>query len=188
MGSVGRIVPLALFAAALAGSTGCPKEADVEMILDASVPDYTQLPPNTDQKGLINNLIGRWYPETEILRLDDDTMVPEAWCARPPTKVQVKTDELIVQCDSGDAHIAPIARVEKSKSGGINLILRAREDAIMRQIHFIEVMGSTAKIEGTPCSDKPIAYARFPKFETLQRQIIGGKRCAQVIAEQNMLR
>lgn len=179
---------LALSLVTAAAGTGCPGETKVEsMQIDASVPDYTKLPPNTDQKGLINNLIGRWYPDAEIQRLDDDTMVPEAWCARAPSKVQVRIDEVSVQCDDGDPHVAPIARVQSSESGGIELILRARDDAIMKRIHFIEVMGPTAKIEGTPCSDKPMSYARFPKFETLQRSILGNKRCSQVMAEQRML-
>ncbi|MEQ8275251.1 MAG: hypothetical protein RMA76_43310 [Deltaproteobacteria bacterium] len=182
--------PAALASLVLSAAlVGCPGETKVEtVVLDASVPDYTKLPPNTDEKGLINNLIGRWYPDGEITRLDDDTMVPEAWCARPPTKVQVKIDEVIVQCDKGDTHTAPIARVQASKAGGIELILRARDDAVMKRIHFAEVMGASAKIEGTPCYDKLMSYARFPKFETLQRSILGGKRCSQVIAEQNMIR
>ncbi len=186
MKGTAQVIALSLVTAAVA--TGCPGETKVESVqIDASVPDYTKLPPNTDQKGLINNLIGRWYPDGEITRLDDDTMVPEAWCARPPTKVQVRIDEVIVQCDSGDPHIAPIARVQHSESGGIELILRARDDAVMKRIHFVEVMGPTAKIEGTPCQEKVMSYARFPKFETLQRSILNGKRCSQVIAEQKML-
>lgn len=179
---------LSAMVAALAFTFGCSQGAEVVSLVDASVaPDYTKLPQGGDAKSLVNNLIGRWYPEAEIKRLDDDTMVPEEWCKRPPTVLQIWSDEVKVQCDGGDPISAPIARVQQSKAGGIDLVLRAKEDAAMRVVHFVEVKGPKSVIEGTPCFKTATKYARFPKFETLQRSILAGKRCSQVILEKKMM-
>jgi hypothetical protein len=147
---------------------------------DAAVVDYATINVETDSKALIYNLIGRWFPEAEIKRLDDDTMTPESWCAREPTHLLVELDQVSVQCDQGLPQEAAIARVERS-GGGIHLVLRAKEDAQLKSLIFTKAVGTQVQVAGSPCDDsQPQAYARFHRFETLERQILSGKRCAQI--------
>lgn len=148
--------------------------------VDAAPVDYTTINVETDTKALIYNLIGRWFPEAEIKRLDDDSMTPVTWCAREPTHVLVELDQVTVQCDQGLAQEAAIARVERA-SGGIQLVLRAKEDAQLKSLVFTKAVGTSVEIAGSPCDDgQGHAYARFHRFETLERQILSGKRCAQI--------
>ena len=146
--------------------------------------DYTQAKyADADSKALMYNLIGRWFPEAEIRRLDDDSMTPEAWCARPPSHVMVHLDEVEVQCDEGLPYSAAIARVERHESGGIQVVLRAAEDAKLKSLLFEDVIGTGARLSGSPCVEggKATAHARFPKIEILRRQILSGRRCAQIV-------
>lgn len=166
------ILGLALFAA------GCGKGKDE----GPKVFDYTQAASaDGDSKALIYNLIGRWFPKTEITRLDDDSMTPEAWCKRNPSMVKVMLDEVAVQCDDGQPYQAAIARVSRHEGGGIQIVLRAGEDAKLKSLLFEKVIGSDAVITGSPCFEgKSAEHARFPKIETLRRQILGGQRCQQI--------
>jgi hypothetical protein len=173
-------------ASILVVSTGCPKGSSGQV--DASVYDYTKIDTGADKKALTYNLIGRWYPETEILRLDDDTMTPEQWCAHEPAHIEVQLDDVDVYCTDGTHHSSPIARVDRTPEG-ILLVMRASEGAKLKQLTFSEVISRSedkyrpkAKVLGSPCSDSllPEAYARFPKIEVLERQILDGRHCAQV--------
>lgn len=147
---------------------------------DAAVVDYTTINVETDSKALIYNLIGRWFPEAEIKRLDDDSMTPESWCAREPSHLLVELDQVSVQCDQGLPQEAAIARVERN-AGGIQLVLRAKEDAQLKTLNFTKAVGTEVLVAGSPCDDgQPQRYARFHRYETLERQILGGKRCAQI--------
>lgn len=171
------LIPLLCLAASV--QVGCAAEkTDADEVYD-----YTDVyGADTDSKALIYNLIGRWFPEGEIDRLDDDSMTPEAWCARDPTHIRVHLDEVVVQCDSGEPYSAAIARVARHEpSGGIELVLRAAEDAALKTLVFEEVKGTQAKVAGSPCFEGEVAeHARFPKIEVLRRQILGGQRCTQV--------
>jgi len=159
---------------------GCGKGQ--EQAAETQVYDYTAAAfADSDSKALIYNLIGRWFPEAEIKRLDDDSMTPEAWCAREPSHIRVHLDEVVVQCDSGPTYSAAIARVTRHESGGIQVVLRASEDAPLKSLLFEKVIGTKAEISGSPCAEgKKMVHARFPKIETLRRQILGGRRCAQI--------
>ena len=165
--------------AALLFVSGCGK-GDGEK--KKKVYDYTKASgAEGDSKALMYNLIGRWFPTKEVERLDDDSMTPEAWCAREPSQIRVHLDEVEVQCDSGLPHAAAIARVKRHEKGGIQLVLRASEDAPLRTLIFEQVVGTDAQITGSPCFEgKPAGHARFPKIEILGRQILGGRRCAQI--------
>ena len=145
--------------------------------------DYTKAQyADADSKALMYNLIGRWFPEAEIRRLDDDSMTPEAWCARNPSHIMVHLDEVDVQCDEGLPFAAAIARVERHESGGIQVVLRAAEDAKLKSLLFEDVIGTGARITGSPCFEGAATnHARFPKIEILRRQILGGRRCAQIV-------
>ena len=130
---------------------------------------------------MIYNLIGRWFPEDEIKRLADDSMTPDAWCAREPSHIRVHLDEVVVQCDTGPTIAAAIARVSRHESGGIQVVLRAADDAPLKALLFEKVIGTKAEVSGSPCHEgKKTAHARFPRIEILQRQILGGQRCAQI--------
>lgn len=168
-------------AAVLGLSSGCTPGASEAT--DAAIYDYTAVNTGPDTKALIYNLIGRWYPVEEIARLDDDSMTPEAFCAREPSMLTVLLDDVEIQCDQGASVSVAIARVERSAEGGIHLAMRAKEEEL-KHITFKKVLGSTAVIAGSPCyGGKDHDYARFPKYEVLQRQILGGRRCAQIIKD-----
>jgi hypothetical protein len=166
--------------------SGCPAGSSGPQ--DASVYDYTKVNTGTDQKALIYNLIGRWFPESEIQRLDDDTMTPEEWCAREPAKIEIALDDVEVSCTDGTKYSSPIARVERTEQG-ITLVMRASEGAKLKALTFSEIISRSedknrpkAKVLGTPCTDSmlPEAYARFPRLEILERQILDGRQCAQI--------
>ncbi len=147
---------------------------------DASVIDYTKIRVEGDDKVLIYNLVGRWFPEEEIKRLDDDSITPEVWCAREPTRLLVQLDTVEVQCDSGAPVGLPIARVER-QADGVHLILRAKEGSDFKNLVFQQATGTKAVIGGSPCfPGKSVTYARFPRYELLQRQILSGRRCTQI--------
>src|SRR5205807_8970447 len=75
---------------------------------------------------------------------------------------------------------AAIARTQREKGGKISLVLRAKESSPLRQLRF-EARGPRATISGSPCFDQPTEYARFPEYEIFSREILGGRRCAQVM-------
>ncbi|GEM_PF-3065451 len=164
---------------ALLGLSACGKSAEDEA---PKVFDYTNaVSADGDSKALMYNLIGRFFPTEEIKRLDDDSMTPQAWCNRDPSMIRVLLDEVEVQCNEGEQMSAAIARVTRHESGGIQIVLRASEEAPLKSLLFEKVIGSNAQITGSPCfAGKPTAHARFPKIETLRRQILGGQRCAQI--------
>lgn len=152
------------------------------------VPD-TGLSPNfvggqVDDKSKLYNLIGRWYPASEVTRLRDETLTPLEWCAQEPVKLNVMPDSVEVRCGRGAVHSAAIARVKTStQPGEITLLLRVSKDAPMKQLRFQEVRGPTAIISGLPCwGGKATPHQRFPEYEILTRQILGGRRCSQLEA------
>jgi hypothetical protein len=165
---------------------GCPGGSSGSM--DASVYDYTKVNTGSDKKALIYNLIGRWYPEAEIMRLDNDSMTPEQWCAREPARIEIYLDDVEVYCMDGSRHASPIARVDRTDEGVV-IVMRASEEAKLRSLTFTEVISRSedknrpkAKVLGSPCSQStlPEAYARFPKIEVLERQILDGRNCAMI--------
>lgn len=133
-----------------------------------------------DDKTLLYNLVGRWYPGEEIARFSDKTLTAEQWCEREPAVVFVMPESVQIRCQQGAPQSAMIARVQRDKDGKITLTMRAKEDSALKQLHF-ETRGSRATISGNPCFDgKPVAYGRFPEYEIWSREILGGRRCAQV--------
>jgi hypothetical protein len=174
----------AVWGVAALALAGCPAGSSESM--DARVYDYAKAPVG-DKKALIYNLVGRWYPENEIVRLDNERMTPEEWCAREPARIEVFLDDVEVYCESGDRYASPIARVDRTEKGGILLLMRAAEGAKLSELRFEEVISHegvpnqpTSTVEGTPCAEGPARYARFPKIEMLERQILDGRHCAQV--------
>lgn len=162
-----------------------PKEDPSSQIYDYSRPYGAETDPNA----LKYNLIGRWFPTEEIVRLDNDTMTPEIWCAREPTLIHIELDAVAVQCDSGPLLETAIARVERHRdTGGIQLVLRPIEGSDLRTLIFEKIVGTTAIIRGSPCFDmKATQYERFPRIETLRRQILGSQRCEHLrTAPQNL--
>lgn len=168
-----------LLVAGLLGLSACGKGAESKA---PKIHDYTNsVSADGDSKALIYNLIGRFFSKKEIKRLDDDSMTPEAWCEREPSRIRVMLDEVDVQCDEGLPYTAAIARVRRHEDGGIQIVLRASDDAPLKALLFEKVIGNEALITGSPCSSgKALQHARFPNIETLRRQILGGRRCAQI--------
>jgi hypothetical protein len=166
--------------------TGCPGGSAGSA--DAAVYDYTKVNTGSDKKALIYNLIGRWFPEAEIHRLDDDTMTPEQWCAREPARIEIFLDDVEVYCQDGSRHAGPIARVDRTDEG-ITIVMRASDEAKLKTLTFAEVVSRSedknrpkARVLGSPCSQStlPEAYARFPKIERLEREILNGRNCAMI--------
>jgi hypothetical protein len=123
--------------------------------------------------------------------LYDDTMTPAQWCAREPARIEVFLDDVEVYCMDGTRYASPIARIDRSKEG-IQVVMRADDKAKLRSLTFTEVVSRSedknrpkAKVLGSPCSDSmlPEAYARFPKIEILERQILDGRNCAMIIRQ-----
>lgn len=148
--------------------------------------DYVQVNHWGDKKALYYNLVGRWYPEAEVARLDNEAMTPKEWCARPPAMINVilKNEDIEVVCADGKKYRSPVARIDRDE-GGIHLILRTSEDSLFKQLTFKSAIGSTGIVLGNPCSKTPKeeTFLRFPKREILERQILGGKRCEQIAKE-----
>lgn len=156
---------------------GCPKPEEQKKKADPV--DYTRV--SGEGKALLYNLVGRWFPDSEIKRLDVDSMTPEEWCSREPTHVEVLLDEVRARCEDGELVSAAIARVERNPEGGITIILRAKEDAKMREVIFRKAKGTMAAIAGTPCYKEPVVeHFRFPEIERLKREVMAGQRCAQL--------
>lgn len=134
------------------------------------------------EKARLYNLVGRWYPESEIDRLRDPTLTPEEWCAREPVRIFIHQDHVEVFCAKEPPKRASIARVQTStQPGELTLLLRASKDAPLRQLRF-QTRGPTAIIAGNPClGGRATMHRRFPEYEILTRQILGGRRCSQVI-------
>ena len=137
---------------------------------------------DTDPKALINNLVGRWYPLEELERLSDDSVTAEQWCSRDPFMVKVSLDEVMVRCAADSSYDYAIGRVGRHEaSGGIEIALRAPEDSPLRQLAFERVKGSEATISGIPCyKNAPHEYRRFPRFDSLRREVLDGRRCSQL--------
>jgi hypothetical protein len=134
------------------------------------------------EKALLYNLVGRWFPVDEVERLRGSSMTAADWCQRPPTMVSVDQESVIVQCSEGDARKSAIGSVKREAGPSVSLFLRnsdTRGDTVLR---FRQVTGQTALLEGVDCQpDRPILYRRFPEFEILERQILGGRQCAQYL-------
>lgn len=182
----GLMLRLLRFVAAVAGvaylSTACAPDGRAEPVA-GQVFDYSRpYGAETEPKTLIYNLIGRWFPTEEIVRLDNDTMTPEVWCAREPTHIQVFLSGIRIQCDRGPRLETAIARVDRHRStGGIQLVLRPVDGSDLRTLVFERVVGTTAVIQGSPCFGlRATQYERFPRIETLRRQILGSQRCERI--------
>ncbi len=150
------------------GTTG----TEVPVVINAQV----------DDKSRLYNMIGRWYPSSEVVRLRDDTITPEDWCRAPPVRLVVLADSVEMHCSPTDVHMAPLARVRTTTNAGeLILTLRVGKDAPLRQLRFEDIKGPRARISGSPCPKLESAqYERFPDYEVLTRQILNGKRCSQV--------
>jgi hypothetical protein len=149
---------------------------------DGGLRPYT-INPTVDDKSKLYSLIGRWYPTDEVKRLSDVTLTPEEWCKREPTVLTVMPDQVESQCEKGE-YSAGIAVVKTStQPGEIALVLRSPKDSPFRQIRFAEVRGPKAIITGNPCfGGAATPHQRFPEYEILTRQILGGRRCSQLTA------
>lgn len=134
------------------------------------------------ERSAMNNLIGRWYPEPEIRRLSDPTLTPEQWCERPVSRINVTFDQVEVQCDTGPAWVASVSQVRTTtKAGEVLLLFRARKESGFTSLRFSDNAGSKLNIGGSPCfRGASTPHARFPDYEILTRQILGGKRCSQL--------
>ncbi len=166
---------LALGVLAFACSGG--KEGDLGG--DSGIPSR----PSTGgtEKVAINNLIGRWYPDPEIKRLSDPTLTPEQWCERPVSRVNVTFDQVEVQCDTGPAWVAPVSQVKTTTAGEVVVLFRARKESGFTSLKFSASSGPRMNISGSPCfRGASTPHARFPDYEILTRQILGGKRCSQL--------
>lgn len=141
-----------------------------------------------DDKSKLYGLLGRWYPLREVQRLRDETLTAHDWCKKPPMRLTLLPDAVEVVCEKGESYSAPLARVRTSTAGEIVLSLRVSKDAAMRQLRFQNVRGTRANIAGSPCfegEDEP--HERFPDYEIMTRQILGGKRCSQIDAAEALL-
>ncbi|MBK8012534.1 MAG: hypothetical protein IPK13_14375 [Deltaproteobacteria bacterium] len=159
--------------------SGCP-ELGIGKAPDAGPPNFGFIDVRGNDRAYVNNLVGRWFTEAEIQRLDDDSLTPEEWCSREPSYVLVLLDSVTVRCDNQEVYSAGISRVSGGEGGKIRIILRAKDDSKLRQLVFRDVLGTRALISGSPCFDREMAYARFPRIEILRRQILDGSSCAQV--------
>lgn len=158
--------------------SGCP-QLGIGTTADAGPPNFGLINVQGNERAYVNNLVGRWFTEAEIRRLDDDSLTPEEWCSREPSYLLVLLDSVTVRCDNQEVYSAGISRVS-GEDGKIRIVLRAKDDSKLRQVVFREVLGTHALISGSPCFDQEMAYARFPRIEILRRQILDGSSCAQV--------
>ena len=135
-----------------------------------------------DDKAKLYNIVGRWYPQREVERLRDDTLTPTEWCKRAPMRLAVLPDGVEVTCADGRTHAAAIARVRTStRAGETIVVLRSGKDGPLRQLRFEDLRGPTVIVSGSPCDPSGTApYQRFPEYEIMTRQILGGKRCSQL--------
>jgi hypothetical protein len=170
-----RWAPLAALFLAACTQPGGETEAD------GGPTPYT-ITTAVDDKSKLYNLIGRWYPEGEVKRLSDVTLTPEEWCKREPMLINVLTDQVEARCENGTEFSAGIALVKTStRPGEITLLLRSPKDSLLRSLRFQEVRGPNAVIAGSPCfAGRPSPHQRFPEYEILTRQILGGRRCSQL--------
>jgi hypothetical protein len=148
---------------------------------DGGLSPYT-ITTAVDDKSKLYNLIGRWYPEPEVKRLSDVTLTPEEWCKREPMLINILPDQVEVRCENGNELSAGIALVKTStQPGEITLLLRSPKESPLRHLRFEEVRGPRAMIVGSPCySGRATQHLRFPEYEILTRQILGGRRCSQL--------
>jgi hypothetical protein len=85
-----------------------------------------------------------------------------------------------VRCAKGAELNAMIAGAHQETDGRITLNMRAKEDSPLKQLSF-QARGPKASITGNPCFEgQVVEYARFPEYEILSREILGGRRCAQL--------
>lgn len=174
------------FAVALSGGPallgGCQDGAPA--VADSGLTPYV-LGTQADDKSKLYNLIGRWYPVSEVKRLRDENVTPEEWCQREPGRLTIMPDQVEVRCADGQVHSAALARVSTStKVGEITLSLRVAKDRPWRLVRFEGGAGPTAIITGLPCfGGGAEPHQRFPELEILTRQILGGRRCAQLEAQ-----
>lgn len=145
-------------------------------------PQTFYIETGADEKALLYNLVGRWYPDTEIKRLSDRSLTAAEWCEREPAHIFVVPEKIEVRCAKGAAISAAVSMTKREKDI-IAVTLRSAQEAKLKQLRF-NVRGPTATISGSPCDEGPTEYARFPEYEILAREILGGQRCAQVAHEE----
>lgn len=168
----------------LVGLSACQGEAPDPATMPAGETPLV-INAQVDDKSRLYNLIGRWYPSSEVQRLRDDSITPDEWCKSPPVKLVVLADSVEVHCSATDVHTAPLARVRTTtNTGELILTLRVGKDAPLRQLRFENIQGPRARITGSPCPQLESApYERFPEYEVLTRQILNGRRCSQFEAQ-----
>lgn len=169
-----------IFSAAIV-STGCT--AGVLSPQDAGAPASFFIETGADQKALLYNLVGRWYPEDEIKRFSDRTLTAAQWCEREPSTIFLAPEKVEVRCTKGSVDEATIAKVSRESDGTITIRLRTKEDSNMRELRVL-ARGPKATITGSPCASGPVEYGRFPEYEILSREILGNRRCAQLTTEE----
>jgi hypothetical protein len=148
---------------------------------DAGTPQTFYVDTGADEKSLLYNLVGRWYPNTEIKRMSDRTLTAKEWCEREPAHIFVIPEKIEVRCTKGPIISATTSSTKREKDV-ILVTLRSAQDAKLKQLRF-QVRGPTATIDGSPCDEGPTEYARFPEYEILSREILGSQRCAQLAHE-----
>jgi hypothetical protein len=136
-----------------------------------------------DEKAMLYNLVGRWYPQEEITRLSDRSLTAKEWCEHEPALIFVMPDKVEVRCHKGPLMSAAISETKQEKGGITAITLRSTQDAKLKQLR-IHATGPKATISGSPCFEDAVEYARFPEFEILTREILGGQRCAQLAADE----
>jgi len=175
-----RLQHLGLVALAAGLLSACPGE-DPNAVPDSGSLPFLSVDLGED-KSQIFPLIGRWYPLAEIKRLTDRSLTAQEWCKRPPTHLQIKVDEAIVQCDEGPELVASIGGVRTSTSdGALILDLRVPRDYPVQKL-MVQVQGPRAVVRGSPCDgQRETVYQRFPQYELLTREVLGNNVCAQVL-------
>lgn len=163
----------------LLGLTACFSESKSE---DAGAVTSFHVDIGADEKQLLNNLVGRWYPRDEVTRLSDRSLTAKEWCEREPATIFVVPEKVEVRCAKGTLFSAAIAGTKREKDGVIAITLRSREDGKLKQLR-VHAEGPNATISGSPCFEGAVEYARFPEYEILTRDILGGQRCAQLAAD-----
>ncbi|MCK6552771.1 hypothetical protein L6R52_43510 [Myxococcota bacterium] len=148
-------------------------------IVDATAP-LAAAPEEVVDVSVIYDLVGRWYPEAEIARLSDRTLTPEEWCRREPSMIFVVPEKVTVACDDGAPISAMVAVARRPAGDRVEVALRAKPGSPLTKLTF-DVDGTRATITGSPCDRGASArYARFPRYELLGREILGGRRCAEL--------
>lgn len=161
-------------------STACPtQEAPIAPADAGSRTVYIET--GADEKQILYNLIGRWYPQDEIKRLSDRSLTAREWCATEPAMIFIVPEKVEIHCSNGQVTSAAIASTKREKDGVVSIGLRSTEEKL-KNLRIL-ARGPAATITGNPCFEGAVEYARFPEYEIIARDMLGGQRCAQLAAE-----